>query len=93
MEGRERRAVEARIAHLRNIQVLLDCATVQLQQYTSVLGALAQSPEFQATTMQPTPTTQSTPTTAQSDDADQIRQRRLDYLNRQAGAAAANGNE
>jgi E3 ubiquitin-protein ligase synoviolin len=41
MEGHERRAVEARIAFLRNMQVLLDCAAVQLQQYTSVLAALA----------------------------------------------------
>ncbi len=41
MEGRERGAVEARIGCLRNIQTLLDAATVQLQQYTSILTALA----------------------------------------------------
>ena len=41
MEGNERRAVEARIHFLRNMQTLLDCAAVQLQQYTSVLASLA----------------------------------------------------
>jgi E3 ubiquitin-protein ligase synoviolin len=33
MEGTERRAVEARIQALRNIQVLLDAAMLQFQQY------------------------------------------------------------
>ena len=41
MEGRERENVEARIECLRNIQTLLDAAAIQLQQYTSILGALA----------------------------------------------------
>jgi E3 ubiquitin-protein ligase synoviolin len=33
MEGTERRAVEARIQTLRNIQILLDAAMLQFQQY------------------------------------------------------------
>lgn len=40
MEGAERRAVEARIQCLRNIHTLLDAATLQLQQYLSVLTVL-----------------------------------------------------
>jgi len=46
MEGNERRAVEARIQCLRNIQTLLDAAVVQLQQYTSILTTLSSSPQF-----------------------------------------------
>jgi len=46
MEGNERRAVEARIQCLRNIQTLLDAAVVQLQQYTSILATLSASPHF-----------------------------------------------
>ncbi len=41
MEGTERGNVEARVQCLRNIQTLLDAAAIQLQQYTSILGALA----------------------------------------------------
>ena len=40
MEGDERENVEARIRCLRNIQVLLDAAVMEMQQYTSVVGAL-----------------------------------------------------
>lgn len=39
MEGNERRAVEARIQCLRDIQTLLNAAMFQLQQYNSVAGA------------------------------------------------------
>lgn len=46
MEGSERRAVEARIQCLQNIQTLLDAAVVQLQQYTSILTTLSTSPQF-----------------------------------------------
>jgi len=38
MEGEERAAVEARIRCLRNIQVLLDAAVMEMQQYSSVIA-------------------------------------------------------
>uniref|UniRef100_A0A914ZLD8 E3 ubiquitin-protein ligase hrd-1 n=2 Tax=Parascaris univalens TaxID=6257 RepID=A0A914ZLD8_PARUN len=41
MEGHERAAVEARVTCLRNIAILLDAATIQLQQYTSIVQALS----------------------------------------------------
>ena len=40
MEGAERAAVEARVQCLRNIQVLLDAAMVQIQQYSNVVASL-----------------------------------------------------
>jgi len=40
MEGNERANVEARIKCLRNIQVLLDAAVMEMQQYSSVVGQL-----------------------------------------------------
>ena len=40
MEGHERANVEARIKCLRNIQVLLDAAVMEMQQYSSVVGQL-----------------------------------------------------
>ncbi|XP_014664848.1 PREDICTED: E3 ubiquitin-protein ligase synoviolin B-like [Priapulus caudatus] len=54
MEGQERQNVEARIQCLRNVQTLLDAAVLQLQQYTSVVGAtstashitISQAPTF-----------------------------------------------
>jgi cobalamin biosynthesis Mg chelatase CobN len=38
MEGRERSSVEARIRCLRNIQVLLDAAVMEMQQYSAVVA-------------------------------------------------------
>merc|ERR1719432_533256 len=38
MEGNERTAVEARIRCLRNIQVLLDAAVMEMQQYSAVVA-------------------------------------------------------
>lgn len=40
MEGRERVAVQARIQCLRNIQTLLDAASIQLQQYLSIMATV-----------------------------------------------------
>merc|ERR1711997_1101345 len=40
MEGQERTAVEARIRCLRNIQVLLDAAVMEMQQYSAVVSQL-----------------------------------------------------
>lgn len=49
MEGSERQAVEQRVQCLRNIQTLLDAATVQLHQYLSIMTALTAAPQFAAT--------------------------------------------
>jgi len=40
MEGNERANVEARIKCLKNIQVLLDAAVMEMQQYSSVVSQL-----------------------------------------------------
>ena len=40
MEGNERANVEARIKCLRNIQVLLDAAVMEMQQYSTVVSQL-----------------------------------------------------
>merc|ERR1719436_957187 len=40
IEGNERANVEARIKCLRNIQVLLDAAVMEMQQYSSVVSQL-----------------------------------------------------
>ena len=38
LEGTERANVEARVRCLRNIQVLLDAAVLEMQQYSSVVS-------------------------------------------------------
>merc|ERR1719369_1407835 len=40
LEGNERANVEARVKCLRNIQVLLDAAVLEMQQYSSVVARL-----------------------------------------------------
>ena len=40
MEGVEREHVEARIRCLRNVQVLLDAAVLEMQQYSAVVARL-----------------------------------------------------
>lgn len=44
MEGQERGAVEARIRCLRNIQVLLDAAVMEMQQYSAVVARNTHQP-------------------------------------------------
>jgi len=56
MEGKERTAVEARIRCLRNIQVLLDAAVMEMQQYSAVVA--------RNSTHVPTPATIATTTTS-----------------------------
>jgi len=56
MEGQERTAVEARIRCLRNIQVLLDAAVMEMQQYSAVVA--------RNSTYVPTPSTIATTTTS-----------------------------
>ncbi|XP_063831352.1 E3 ubiquitin-protein ligase synoviolin B [Ostrinia nubilalis] len=43
MEGNERRAVEARLQLLREIQSMLDASVLLMQQYSSVVGSVAQN--------------------------------------------------
>ncbi|UYV64856.1 SYVN1 [Cordylochernes scorpioides] len=43
MEGQERAHLEARIRCLRNIQTLLDAATLQMQQYSTLVAAVGNS--------------------------------------------------
>merc|ERR1719384_742332 len=40
MEGNERENIEARVKCLRNVQVLLDAAVMEMQQYTLVVSRL-----------------------------------------------------
>merc|ERR1719422_1775462 len=40
MEGNERENIEARVKCLRNVQVLLDAAVMEMQQYTHVVSRL-----------------------------------------------------
>jgi len=54
LEGTERANVEARVRCLRNIQVLLDAAVLEMQQYSSVVSRLNASTGDPATTL-PTP--------------------------------------
>jgi len=50
MEGRERSSVEARIRCLRNIQVLLDAAVMEMQQYSAVVARANASAATSTTT-------------------------------------------
>ncbi len=36
MEGNTRESIEARLRSLRNVQILLDSAVVQMQQYSAI---------------------------------------------------------
>jgi len=78
MEGQERQAVEARIRCLRNIQVLLDAAVMEMQQYSSVVArnATTNIPATSvATSVPPTEpgdTTSSTSSTASSSESSSI---------------------
>lgn len=74
MEGQERDNVEARIRCLRNIQVLLDAAVMEMQQYSNVVTRLNRGPPppsaataaaaGEGATAPPAPTSSSTSTTA-----------------------------
>lgn len=62
MEGRERAACEARLNALRNIQTLLDAATLQFQQYlvtapSVILPQPGASTNQETTSDQPGPST------------------------------------
>jgi len=57
MEGRERSSVEARIRCLRNIQVLLDAAVMEMQQYSAVVARANASAATSTTASASTTTT------------------------------------
>ncbi|VIO99566.1 conserved hypothetical protein,hypothetical protein [Brugia malayi] len=64
MEGTERAAVEARINCIRNISLLLDAATMQLQQYMSIVQSLSIPAYTTATTTNVDAATTAAETTA-----------------------------
>merc|ERR1712152_100611 len=72
MEGRERENVEARIRCLRNIQVLLDAAVMEMQQYSAVVARTSTSSAANTTTTSSStaslvsPTTETTTTSTTS---------------------------
>jgi len=75
MEGQERQAVEARIRCLRNIQVLLDAAVMEMQQYSSVVARNASTNNIPSTSVPPTEpgaTTSSTSSTASTSESPSI---------------------
>jgi len=66
MEGRERNNVEARIKCLRNIQVLLDAAVMEMQQYSAVVARANAMNNVATTVTESSATTSSTSTTSNS---------------------------
>ncbi|CAG9529572.1 unnamed protein product [Cercopithifilaria johnstoni] len=68
MEGTERAAVEARINCIRNIGLLLDAATMQLQQYMIIVQSLS-IPTYTAAATNPAYAAAATNTTAPPNDA------------------------
>jgi len=66
MEGRERSSVEARIRCLRNIQVLLDAAVMEMQQYSAVVARANASAGTTASSAAP-PASASASSTAPAD--------------------------
>lgn len=79
MEGNERANVEARIKCLRNIQVLLDAAVMEMQQYSSVVSQLdtvssrSRANFTNATaSVPPPPASTASPTTADSGSSSPI---------------------
>ena len=70
MEGTERENVEARIRCLRNIQVLLDAAVLEMQQYSNVInGMRSQSVSSTSVTATNVTTTTSTASTTVTSSA------------------------
>merc|ERR1719150_2765494 len=70
MEGQERTAVEARIRCLRNIQVLLDAAVMEMQQYSTVVSRLNLSPPPAPSSQPPAPAQPANTTAAATTEAE-----------------------
>lgn len=77
MEGNERANVEARIKCLKNIQVLLDAAVMEMQQYSSVVSQLDtvtsrnRANFSNATASVPLPASAASPATADSSSTEE----------------------
>ena len=77
MEGNERANVEARIKCLKNIQVLLDAAVMEMQQYSSVVSQLdtvtsrSRANFSNATASVPAPASAASPATADSSSTEE----------------------
>ena len=79
MEGNERANVEARIKCLKNIQVLLDAAVMEMQQYSSVVSQLdtvtsrsrANFSNATASVPPPAPASAASPATADSSSTEE----------------------
>ena len=77
MEGNERANVEARIKCLKNIQVLLDAAVMEMQQYSSVVSQLdtvtsrSRANFTNATASVPPPASTASPATADSSSTEE----------------------
>ena len=77
MEGNERANVEARIKCLKNIQVLLDAAVMEMQQYSSVVSQLdtvtsrSRANFTNATASVPPPASAASPATADSSSTEE----------------------
>lgn len=77
MEGNERANVEARIKCLKNIQVLLDAAVMEMQQYSSVVSQLdtvtsrSRANFSNATASVPPPASAASPATADSSSTEE----------------------
>ena len=77
MEGNERANVEARIKCLKNIQVLLDAAVMEMQQYSSVVSQLdtvasrSRANFSNATASVPVPASAASPATADSSSTEE----------------------
>lgn len=77
MEGNERANVEARIKCLKNIQVLLDAAVMEMQQYSTVVSQLDtvtsrnRANFTNATASVPPPASTASPATAESNSTEE----------------------
>jgi len=69
MEGRERSSVEARIRCLRNIQVLLDAAVMEMQQYSAVVARANATAPTTASSAAPAPPAPASPSPAAPADS------------------------
>ncbi|GAV04788.1 hypothetical protein RvY_15013 [Ramazzottius varieornatus] len=100
LEGDSRRALEMRVAHLRNIQALLDAAVIQFTQYLSLMTPPVVLPAvpLTSTTTIPTGTSEATVSSSSTNatpseetptgnsESDEVRRRRLQRF--QNGLAA-----
>lgn len=78
MEGHERANVEARIKCLRNIQVLLDAAVMEMQQYSSVVSQLDLTSRRSAAASASTSGSNTTPTASAVNDETSVKETKVE---------------